>query len=114
MEAFILELILGLSLGLIGSVATLATFWLKQKINKGNLQTLLVDAIAFAEEKAKQEAKKKVDGVELTPKMELAKKYIGDVDPKVAKKYGGILQELIESKLAQLIRVGASNTMVVK
>lgn len=110
MEAFILEAILGI----IGSVATIAMFWVKQKINSGNLQTLLVDAIAFAEEKAKDEAKKKVEGIELTPKMELAKKYIGEVDPKVAKKYGGILQELIESKLAQLPRMGATNTTVVK
>ena len=110
MEAFILEAVLGL----IGSMATIAMFWIKQKINNNNLQTLLVDAIAFAEERAKQEVKKKVDGIELTPKLELAKKYIGDVDPKVAKKYGGILQELIESKLAQLPRTGASGTTVVK
>ena len=81
----------------------------KYGLSKEKLNTLLNDAVLFAEQKGKEFAKNNSELMSSDKKLQAAKQYINKIDPTVIREYGNTINDMIAAKVAETFGTSLKN-----
>ena len=81
----------------------------KYGLSKEKLNTLLSEAVLFAEQKGKEFANQNSELMSGDKKLQNAKTYINKIDPNVIREYGDALNDMIASKVAETFGTSLKN-----